>query len=451
MKPVERKIYTVSELNNLSRQLLENNIGRRWISGEISNLTSASSGHIYFNLKDSAAMVRCALFRQNGRLLNFSLKNGLQVLVFGQISLYETRGDYQLIVQTVEQSGDGLLQKAFAELKKRLNEAGLFAADKKKPLPILPATIGIITSPTGAALHDILTVLKRRFPAIPIIIYPTLVQGEKAADQIVKALETANSRNECEVLILARGGGSMEDLWSFNEEKVAFAIFNSKIPIITGVGHEVDFTIADFVADVRAPTPSAAAETVAPNYLDWLNQFKNLFNRLTHLQVAYLKQAQIQLNHLQKRLRHPGQRLQEQAQRLDELEYRLLTAIQHDFKHRHALLNRMNLHWQHVTPLIKVEKELSHLRTQKQRLMTLMQHQLELPHQRLQKAAAALHALSPLNTLKRGYAIVYEHQSENVVAEMSQLQIGMKLDVKLTDGDFECEVKQIQSYLTAIS
>ncbi len=334
----------------------------------------------------------------NGRRLPFPLKNGLQVLALAQTSLYEARGEFQLIIQQIEDNGVGLLQKKFEALKQRLQEDGLFAEAKKKPLPTLPKTIGVITSPTGAAIHDILTVLKRRFPAIPVIIYPSLVQGEQAARKIAAALEIANQRRECDVIILARGGGSLEDLWSFNEEIVARAIYASEIPIITGVGHEVDFTIADFVADVRAPTPSAAAERVSPDSREWTQQIESLQQRLLHLLVSRLRHAQSYLLHISKRLRHPGQRLQDQAQNLDQLEHRLMLAQRRFLQHNHTLLNQ---------------------------------------------ASQALQTLSPLKTLDRGYAIVRDTKTQNIVVSSQFLSNGDKLTIKFAQGGCECLVKKI--------
>ncbi len=334
----------------------------------------------------------------NGRRLPFPLKNGLQVLALAQTSLYEARGEFQLIIQKIEDGGVGLLQKKFEALKQRLQEDGLFAEAKKKPLPTLPKTIGVITSPTGAAVHDILTVLKRRFPAIPVIIYPSLVQGEQAARKIAAALEMANQRRECDVIILARGGGSLEDLWSFNEEIVARAIYASEIPVITGVGHEVDFTIADFVADVRAPTPSAAAERVSPDSREWTQQIESLQQRLVHLLVSRLRHAQSHLLHIGKRLRHPGQRLQDQAQNLDQLEHRLILAQRRFFQYNNTLLNQ---------------------------------------------AAQALQTLSPLKTLDRGYAIVRDNITQNIIASSQSLSTGDRLTIKFSQGSCECLVEKI--------
>lgn len=398
MKVTEKHVFSVSALNSLARQMLEDCIGQIWISGEISNLVQASSGHYYFSLKDANAQVRCALFKTNGRKLNFLLKNGLQVLAFAQIGLYEPRGEFQLIVQQIEESGLGILQKKFEELKQRLQAAGLFAESRKKPLPALPKTIGVVTSPTGAAIHDILTVLKRRFPAISVIIYPSLVQGDQAAKQIVKALQTANARKECDVIILARGGGSLEDLWPFNEEIVAQAIVASHIPVISGIGHEVDFTIADFVADKRAATPSAAAECASPHWQEWGQRISHKQQRLQQIMLSRLSEYQTRLLHIGKRLRHPGQRLQDQAQHLDQLEHRLILAQQHILKHK---------------------------------------------HQQLSQTASALQTLSPLKTLERGYAIVRNKQNQELVTHSRQIKVNDELIVKFAHHACECRVEKI--------
>ena len=269
---IDREVYTVSQLNQAAKNLLEGSFPLIWISGEISNLSQPSSGHMYLTLKDEAAQVRCAMFRFRNSLLSFAPKNGMQVLARAKVSLYEGRGEFQLIIEHMEEAGDGLLRRKFDELKHRLAALGLFNHEHKKPLPALPQCIGVVTSATGAAIRDIISVLKRRMPAIPIMIYPAAVQGSEAAGQIVKAINLANQRQECDVLIVGRGSGSLEDLWPFNEEIVAHAIFNSEIPIISAVGHEIDYTIADFVADVRAATPSAAAELISPHQQELLQQ-----------------------------------------------------------------------------------------------------------------------------------------------------------------------------------
>lgn len=435
-----KHIYSISELNSLARQILEGGLGQIWISGEISNLVQASSGHLYFSLKDGQAQARCALFRMNGRRLNFSVKNGQQIIALAQVSLYEPRGDFQLIVQHLELSGSGALQKAFELLKKRLGEAGLFAESHKKPLPLLPTTIGVITSSQGAAIHDVLTVLKKRFPAIPVIIYPTLVQGNQAAPQIVKALQTANQRKECDVLILTRGGGSIEDLWPFNEEIVAHAIYASQIPVISAVGHEIDYTIADFVADVRAPTPSAAAERVSPDWKEWLRRLEQLKQRLVHLQISLIRHCQVQLDHIGKRLRHPGQRLRDQAQSLDLLEHRLMLAHHHFLRHHYAELNRLIMRWQHFNPLPRIERDKDHVQLCQKRLLSSLEAFLNRKQQAIQQAAQALQALSPLQTLERGFSIVRDKVTEKIINDAAELQPGKELRITFARGSCDCQV-----------
>jgi exodeoxyribonuclease VII large subunit len=263
-----REIYSISELNSEARVLLEKRFPLIWVEGEISNLARPASGHIYFSLKDEAAQVRCAMFKMHNRLVNFQPKNGQQVLARVRISLYEARGEFQLIVEHMEETGDGALRRQFELLKQKLFEEGLFDEAHKQALPFLPTQLGVITSPSGAAIRDILSVLKRRFPGIPVLIYPVPVQGTEAPQAIVESIHSAAKCQDCDLLILARGGGSLEDLWAFNEETVARAINACPIPIVTGIGHEIDFTIADFVADYRAPTPSAAAEFISPDHTE---------------------------------------------------------------------------------------------------------------------------------------------------------------------------------------
>ena len=325
----KEQVYTVSELNRLARQLLEQDLPRMWVSGEISNLARPASGHLYFSLKDERAQIRCALFRGASRGGTFVPENGMQVLARGRVSLYEPRGDYQLIVDHLEPAGEGLLRRRLEELKQKLAAAGLFDPARKRPLPTLPKAIGVITSPSGAAVRDIVHILKRRFPAIPVIIYPVQVQGEQAKFDIVKAFETAARRAECEVLILARGGGSLEDLWAFNEEIVAQAIADCPIPVVSGVGHEIDFTIADLVADVRAPTPSGAAELVVPDSRDWLRHLQALERRTVMASQRTLDTVLTQQRQLAARLArcHPGYQLRQHAQRLDELRHQLSAAL----------------------------------------------------------------------------------------------------------------------------
>jgi len=394
----EQKILKVSEINLLAKKILEANFPCILIEGEISNLVEPSSGHIYFSLKDKFAQVRSVMFRQYNSKLSFQPENGMHVVVHAQVSLYEARGDYQLIVEKMENKGEGILHAKFLQLKNKLEKEGLFAEKYKKPLPTLPQTIGVITSPTGAVIRDILNVLKRRFPSTKVIIYPTMVQGTEATTQIVTALQKAGKRKECEVLILARGGGSIEDLWPFNEEKVAREIFTSKIPIISAIGHETDFTISDFTADLRAPTPSAAAELVVPNISDWYQNLENLKYRLFNLIQNKLEQINTLFTNLKNRLRHPYYYLTAKIQKLDEIEHRLNLAIK----------NRLSYH-----------------------------------QQVLAKLGAGLDAVSPLATLSRGYAIV--SKDDKIISKTKDVKTGDLIQTRISDGKLLCLVENIKT------
>lgn len=438
--PEEVEVYTVSQLNREVRVLLEDNLPLVWITGEISNLRRPGSGHIYFSLKDEYAQVSCALFRMRNNQLDFEPKDGQHVTARARVGLYEERGSYQLIIEQMFETGSGALQRAFEALKKRLAEEGLFDAKRKRSLPSLPRCIGVVTSASGAAIRDILTVLKRRFAAIPVIIYPCLVQGLEAAAQIVAAIQAANARQECDVLIVARGGGSLEDLWPFNEEMVARAIYASDIPIVTGIGHEIDFTIADFVADQRAATPSAAAELVSPYKQHWLQQLQQLLSRLMQLQNAELRHWQTLLAGLSKRLQHPGRRLEEQAQRLDNLERDLIKTFGHLWREKQLQLQRLFFNLQRHQPQQLLQKMLDRQENLAQRLQLAWQHLLEQQQQHLNELARALDAISPLNTLKRGYAIVTKEQQLIKTAE--QVTTGDKITARLMQGSIECVVSK---------
>ena len=323
-------IYTVSPLNNVVRLLLEQEMGLVWLTAEISNLVQHSSGHWYFTLKDQQAQIKAAMFKGQNRRVSFRPQNGQQVLVQGQLSLYEARGDYQLIVEKMQPAGDGLLQMKLEALKTRLIAEGLFDPQRKRPLPSQPRQLGIITSPTGAAIHDMLTILARRDPALPVILYPSAVQGEGAVPVLLQALETAWRRNECDLLIIGRGGGSLEDLWCFNDERVVRAIATSPIPIVSAVGHETDVTLSDFAADLRAPTPSAAAELVSRDQQQQLHRLTQYQHRLQQAMQLQLQQQQLSWQQLYSRLntQNPRYQLQQKIQKQDELQYRLEHALQ---------------------------------------------------------------------------------------------------------------------------
>jgi exodeoxyribonuclease VII large subunit len=438
------EIYTVSRLNREVRFLLEDSFPLMWIEGEISNFSAPHSGHWYFSLKDALAQVKCAMFKTQNRKLNFTPKDGMQVLIKARISLYEGRGDFQLLVEHLEEAGEGKLRQEFEILKKRLLAAGLFDTAHKKRLPALPKTIGVITSPSGAAIRDILSVLKRRFCCAKIIIYPTLVQGETAAPTIVDAIQLANRRNECDVLILARGGGSLEDLWPFNEEIVAHAIYQSKLPVISGVGHEVDFTIADFVADMRAPTPSAAAELISP-HIDELQesllQNKKHFNRLIKQTLEKYQQSLSWLNkHLQQQ--HPKRRLNEQAQQLDRFEISLFHIFNRLLQRRQTTLKTLRIQLLSLNPIFKIQKLNQQLNHDLKIIKNSMSKQLQYKQQILAHSAGKLDALSPLATLKRGYAIAYT-ASHEVLRFATEVKTGDNIQIKLMEGMLSCKVKEI--------
>ncbi len=444
---LRRKIYTISDLNSEARCLLEGNFPLLWVEGEISNFANPSSGHFYFTLKDDACQVRCAMFRNQNRYIDFVPKSGDQVLARVRVSLYEGRGEFQLIVEHMEAAGDGALQCAFEQLKNRLDREGLFEERNKKPLPDFPETIGVVTSPTGAAIRDILAVLNRRYPLANVIIYPTLVQGEGAGQQIAKAIERADKDQACDVLIVARGGGSLEDLWAFNEEVVAQAIYYAMTPIISGVGHEIDFTIADFVADQRAPTPSVAAEMVTPDGEALLNRFEQYQMRLMELHTSRITQKQQMLRWLTQRLvqRHPGQQLMAHAQRADELEQRLLGAMQRFLQKQESRLEKQSIALKHQVPTLKLNQYGQVLETLENRLNGAMQQMLNKPREKLRELSRALDAVSPLATLDRGYSIIHSLPERRVIRSESDVKPGDKIEAQLALTSLLCTVDEIKT------
>jgi exodeoxyribonuclease VII large subunit len=432
----ERDIFSVSRLNREARAVLEGHFPLIWVEGEISNLARPSSGHWYFSLKDSQAQVRTAMFRNRNQLLRFKPADGLQVLVRARISLYEARGEYQLIVEHMEEAGAGALQRAFEALKARLAAEGLFATEHKQPLPVLPRRIGVITSPTGAAIRDILSVLARRFPAIPVLVYPVPVQGEGAGARIAAALQTAGRRAECDVLILARGGGSLEDLWAFNEEVVARAIHACPLPVVSGVGHEVDVTIADFAADLRAATPSAAAEAVSPDGQEWLTRLLRHDARLLGLLRRHQQQARQTLDGLGKRLqaRHPGQRLRQQAQRLDELEQRLQRGLERRLGVARTALGQWRARLRGVAPGPRLARLAARRTELERRLRSVLEHRLDQRRQALKGLARALDAVSPLATLGRGYSITRRVRDGALLRTAAEVAVGEEIETRLAEG-----------------
>ncbi|TCK17488.1 exodeoxyribonuclease VII large subunit [Thiogranum longum] len=442
-----RNILTVSRLNQEARELLETGLGRLWVEGEISNLARPASGHLYFTLKDARAQVSCALFRNRAVRLRFSPENGAQVLIRGQVSLYEARGNYQLIVDQMEEAGDGALRRAFEELKTRLFNEGLFDEAGKQPLPDLPRCIGVITSPSGAAIRDVLTVLKRRFPGIPVIIYPTRVQGEGAAEEIVAALRTANKRADCDVLLLTRGGGSLEDLWPFNEEKVARAVAASSLPLVSAVGHEVDVVITDFVADARAATPSAAAELLSPDRDEVITRVKQLAIRLKQQVTRRLQRQHEQFDWLVRRLqqRHPGHYLDQQIQRLDELEQRLNRAMQQQITQRQARLQTASAKLRQHHPGRLLESLEARNRDLAQRLRYCINIQLSKYRGELATLSRTLETVSPLATLQRGYSITLAASNGSIITDSGQTRPGDTLETRLAKGRIFSTVTDTES------
>lgn len=438
------EIYTVSRLNAEVRLTLELQFRQLWLCGEISNFVAASSGHWYFSLKDAAAQVKVAMFKQANRNAAFMPRNGQQVLIRARISVYEPRGEYQLLVDFIEPAGDGLLRQQYEMLKAKLTAEGLLAPERKKPLPAQVRRIGVITSPTGAAVRDILTVLARRAPALEVIIYPALVQGAQAAQDLQAALSHAIRRNEVDVLIIGRGGGSLEDLYCFNDEQLARQIAFCPLPIVSAVGHEIDFTIADFVADVRAATPSAAAELVSPDQQHQLSQLMQLQQRLQRgIRQQLGQQAQWFLQQYGKlQLLHPKRALEQQQQRLDELQLRLNRAGQHQVERKQHQLR------QHQQALLqqapRTGEWFQHSKTLSERLQRAMQQQLQQHAQQWQQHSALLHQVSPLATLNRGYSLSFNADNQ-LVKSVQQLKAGDLLTVRFADGSALTEVKQIQS------
>ncbi|MDN5515335.1 MAG: exodeoxyribonuclease VII large subunit [Pseudomonas sp.] len=436
---LDREVLSVSQLNNRARLLLEDVFAGIWVEGEISNLARPASGHIYFTLKDSQAQVRCALFRQNAARVRQALRDGLAVKVRGKVSLFEGRGDYQLILDAVEPAGDGALRLAFEALKEKLGAEGLFATERKIALPAHPKRIGIVTSPTGAVIRDIISVFRRRAPQVELNLIPTAVQGREATAQIVRALQRADAQG-FDALILARGGGSLEDLWCFNEEAVARGVAACVTPIVCAVGHETDVSIADFVADVRAPTPSAAAELLAPDSSELVQRLHNLQRRLVLHMQGRLARERLRLEGVSRRLRHPGERLRQQAQRLDDLDMRLRRAFNQQLANQRERLARLDARLAAQHPgrnLALLRQRLDGLAT---RLPRAMQGQLRSQRQQLGALAAQLQIVSPLATLGRGYSILLDERG-HAVRSAAQTQPGQRLKARLSEGELDVRVE----------
>ncbi len=439
----EREVITVSQLNRRAKQLLETHMPLLWVEGELSNVSIPSSGHWYFTLKDNDAQVRCAMFRNRNMTVRFKPQQGQHVVIRARVSLYEGRGDYQIIAEHMEEAGAGALQRAFDELKLKLANEGLFDPQFKKPLPPLPKHIAVITSPTGAAIRDILNVLERRFPSIPVTVIPVAVQGKEAAPQIVKAITLANCAGLFDVVILGRGGGSLEDLWPFNEERVARAIFASELPIVSAVGHEVDFTIADFVADLRAPTPSAAAELITPDGEDWLDKFIGFEVLLEEAMARKLSHLQQKLQWLRSRLRHPKDKLEQQSQRCDNLEMRLKNAIQKALTRSQHQLNTLVLRQKPLHPETRLLQLRQRFQMARQNLIKAQSTIFAQKRQGFNEAVRMLNTLSPLKTLERGYSLSTIGDSQTPITDSQQLKPGDKIKTRIAKGEFVAVVEQI--------
>ncbi len=443
----EREIYTVQQLNREVKQLLQQNFPLLWVEGELSNVAFPASGHIYFSLKDTQAQVRCAMFRNANRLLPFQPEDGMHVLVRARVGVYEPRGEYQLTVEHMEEAGVGVLQKKYEELKHKLKLEGLFDTENKQNLPEYPNVVSIVTSASGAAICDILSVLNRRYPLLRILIYAVPVQGENSAEAIVDAIQTINKSKTSDMILLARGGGSIEDLWSFNEESVARSIFRSQIPIVTGIGHEVDFTIADFVADLRAPTPSAAAELITPHQdelSESFQQFESTFMYLINDLIGTQHQA---IDRLFQRLEllHPKQTILRKQEHLIELQRRAYSAVRLNTSELSNLLNELTLKLENQSPKIRIsEAKMKLLQLQKQ-IYSLVKTKLQNKQQALHGLARTLDAFSPLGTLKRGYAIASNEMSGQILRNTRQIAINDKISVQLAEGQLTARVEKKSS------
>lgn len=435
----QNPVLTVTQLNRQIRSWLEHEIGQLYVEGEVSTLTKPSSGHYYFTLKDATAQVRCVFFRNRHTSATPQvLQAGQQIIVYGQLSLYEARGDYQLIVEQIEPAGEGDLFRQFELLKTKLASQGLFDVARKKQLPRFPTVIGIITSSTAAALRDILTTLERRYPIAPIIIYPSDVQGAQAPQQLIAAIRRANLDNRCDVLILARGGGSIEDLWAFNNEQLAYAITESHIPIISGVGHETDFTIADFVADYRAATPTAAAETISPDQNDLLATLESLKARLHHAVKRNMQREQLRLQHDKEKISSPAHLIRRYWQTLDYLQQYIRSAMHKRVMQETHHWQRLSLQLNQLNPVVQIQTQqhrLEHLHTMLAQIMRLHYQQ---QHQRLQTLLAQLHIVSPLATLDRGYAIASIHN--RIIFDCDEVNEKDAIKIKLSHGALICDV-----------
>ena len=437
------KVLSVTNLNRMAKLLLEDNFPAVVVEGEISNLATPASGHWYLTLKDKTSQIRCAMFVNRNRLVRFKPQNGKQIIVRGRLSIYEGRGDYQLIADSMEDSGDGALRRAFEELKSKLQTIGLFDEDAKQEVHSSYDHIGVVTSPTGAAIRDILSVFERRFPATLVTLFPVSVQGAEAKQEIVNAIETANrlrGKLGVQALIISRGGGSLEDLQAFNEEDVAQAIFASDLPITSAVGHEIDFTIADFVADLRAPTPSAAAEQLSPSQFEYLEILQSYLQQFTRTIGKRLQSTDRTLALMYKQLKRPDRRLQEHAQKLDRFEGQLQLAIRNRIALQHSELLQLKRGLQFITPLSRIRQLLDQVGAKLRTMERSMQADVQIRQAKLGELSRGLEAVSPLNTLSRGYSITYNADMK-VIRQSDDVKTGSEITSRLKKGSIVSTVK----------
>ncbi len=435
-------VLSVSQLNIQVKRLIEASFANVWVEGEISNLSMPASGHWYFSLKDSRATVRCAMFKGQNRLASFAPENGMQIVILAEASIYQVRGEFQLIVQRMEDAGKGLLQRAFEQLKQKLLNEGLFATDKKQKLPRFPKHIGVVTSPSGAVIQDICSVLKRRCPLIELTVLPVTVQGKEAANQISNMLKTAQRSCWFDALIIARGGGSLEDLQPFNDESVARAIADCTIPIVSSIGHETDTTIADYVADSRAPTPSAAAELLSPDQNEWLALLKYQQQKLSRLISDKLMSFEDNLNHLRMRLRHPQDTLREQSQRLDYISSQLSNLIQQQLMYYRLLIQNISQRINMYSPEVLMSHASLRLSHNTERLKQVISHLINNHQKKLMALSCHLNAYSPLKTLERGFSIAKTKDGE-VLTQSRQVKDNDKVKLILHKGYVECTVDKV--------
>lgn len=431
--PLREEIFSVTDLNRMAKSLLESHFQFVWLKGELSNLAKPRSGHLYFTLKDEHAQVRCAMFKHQQRGIDFDVTEGTEVLIQGTVSLYAERGDFQLIANKMLLWGTGQLQQAFDKLKQKLQNLGWFDEQIKKPLPLYPNTLGIVTSSTGDALQDILKILRHRYPVVRVIVYPTLVQGKNAAPSIVKAIQQAVKHKQADILLLARGGGSLEDLWGFNEECVAKALYKCPIPVVTGIGHEMDYTIADFVADCRAPTPTGAAQLVTPDAAILYQSFQSVQSALKKSVQNILNINAMKVDHAEKRLIHPRDRIQRHIDKLTHQKQLVLQLMQEHLRQWFSRVDHLCLRLRHQSPALSLANKQQTITEKQMRMRKALQRSIEQKEQMMHQRFSILHSLSPLNTLKRGYTITSDTQGKPITS-IKQIANKEKIVTQFEDG-----------------